>query len=416
MAEVRPEYINNLSGLEISARIKKVADDGESILDGAHFVLSSVDGEVKAPISRQSTDSGVTSLVGQPSLNNYLKLLPRNIRDKISAVRTYDDVISFAKGISGNDFTYIEYANSYHTILATGNRSVMVEMDVPILLEEERSPAGYQKTNVVLTVDARIYFDIQDNSENISEVKASYSIFPENNMYKFNKNIDYDNIVTSSNTMSELLRGDLLSYDDDQEKCSSSSSAGTLCEPVFYVVDEEGDVVLETNNTVNDEHRVLAKKNAELPAKTTVVNSGNASSGNNIITTIIPDGFRVEAETVEAGGRYDESTNTITWNLSYLDPESEAEFSYSIIVPEAVGGGDYVFRSSARSDQFNAESKASELILTVENDSAPKHEDASNAGIANNPATGDIFTIIATAVIACTFVGACLFRKLKHVR
>lgn len=192
----------------------------------------------------------------------------------------------------------------------------------------------------------------------------------------------------------------MVNYNSLLSECNSGVVANDYCKSEFPVIEEDvGEVVLTIDNTIQEKHQISVSGNNRVQYKVLVSNTGNASSGNNIVKTSIPKEIEVVEDSISDDGVYSSSDRTIQWRIDYIDPYGEEELTYDVLVP-GDKFGNYTVTSSVSSDQQNKLSISEPAVVNV----------------VKNPHTGNItFAIELFLIFTILFVIYNLYRKITNV-
>lgn len=393
---------SNKTGYYISYgnHLLKLDEDGNP-LSGAKFEYSSMNEDVSYSF-RQEEDFDAYYIPSQNKKvgeEDALKWLPKNIQDVYNSISSWEDLSIYfpkaeLKGKRDNTFIDFGYNDCVNSSGYTENLSIMI----PVKLKEVKSPVGYQKTDMISFARATLLFNFDEN-DLLTSKHIAIEFNPEMPLFELDSDVSYMDYVTNyssiadflydhydvSSTGCDMVREKATSY--DLEKSSMDYCIGT---PVVY--DEEGDVSLSIDTTAEEKHEVSILEDSKIEARVYLKNNGNASSGDNIILTKIPDTVYIDSRTISDGGVFDKNARTITWNLEYMDPYSEKEFTFDII---GESSGTYIFKSSV-------ESELSSLVTSPE----------LKVNVLNNPKTGG-FSLLFFII---TIFSILLFYTRKKVR
>ena len=176
-------------------------------------------------------------------------------------------------------------------------------------------------------------------------------------------------------------------------------------EDITNFVEEKGTVKLEIENTVNGALEFNAKDNRELEYKITVKNTGDATSGNNIIETTVADEVIVKEETISDAGNYDKVDKTITWRIDNLDSNEEYSVYYNATISSGVDKNKtYIGKSKVFSNQSDeVSSKETKVFLNKSSEVINGKDNLVNPNTYNTAVFGFSF-ILVILVIGVYFV------------
>ena len=265
------------------------------------------------------------------------------------------------------------------------------------------------------TLDYYCYY--QSNNENEKFIvrarhDASFPIYYGDIDFNINsyETYDYSTIIgyqDTHNTLDRTCNGEVIIG-------PSSFNENYCSDYAYFFENEEGNVKLSINNTVNGVMKYDATNNRELNYKIEIKNTGDAGSSKNVITTFVPEEIKVLEESISNNGVYNESSDTIVWNVDFIDEGETIEFTYSATAPTHLNGSDLVGLSSIKSNQVSMV-QSSETIVTMNR----------SIDIAKNPKTGTtglyipylnlyIPLYIFVIMFICAFISVLLLKRKKR--
>ena len=317
------------------------------------------------------------------SYEELLQLIPDAYRDIINSINNIDDYNNYSE--NNSLFSYDNNCNIG-----------MYSFHLPIRVEEVKSPLGYQKSSFIIPSVVTVSFRFDESNNNLL---SKTIVIKENYRAYFKDDANIGNITYSANTDNfhsyMLENGVFLSGYCDGNYTNNYYS----CYPYYefpVLEDEVGQVVLSVENTIQDEHNVSLSGDNRVQYKVLVSNTGNASSGNNVVQTSIPKGLDVIENTISDDGVYTTNNRTITWNIDYLDPYGEEELTYDVIVSYK-SIGTYKTISNISSDQQLDIVESEPAVLKV----------------INNPKTGQI--VFVTELFIIFLVIAVIYSLYKKI-
>ncbi len=274
----------------------------------------------------------------------------------------------------------------------------------PMIVEETTSPAGYKKSEkYVVLISGKIIFSNSSDQltrsfepDEVGEDYGYYRYDPEydySEMYKLTEEeltsfknkykVDMQKVETNICQEKEICEYDA-EY-DDYYNCSMQ----TLCNSANVITNEISGVDLKIENYIEDNSIVAAKKGDKLKYKVIVANQGSDTSHSNVITSEIPKELTYVEGSASGNATYNKINKTITWLVSELDPNSNEELTYDVIVNNDIADISTIqLRSSITSDE-TTELKSTPVTVTVDT------KKASNViPIFDSPKTGALFSII----------------------
>ena len=93
---------------------------------------------------------------------------------------------------------------------------------------------------------------------------------------------------------------------------------------------------------------------------------GNIGTYGNVIKTMLPKGLKYVEGSASNNGIYDQDTNTIMWNLDYIEEESEEELTFELIVSDKQDK--YSIKSSLKSIDMEDEIKSNDVEILLDDD------------------------------------------------
>ena len=361
-------------------------DEDLNISSTQKYKISSIDGNYTYnDYEITALDDGFYELKDgiNEKYENVKELIPIILRNKIESVHTKNDVMNLKK-----DLPHISSYGSYQF-----NDENTITFYLPLILKQENIPIGYSRNDLVMIAPTVLRFEY-DSSNNISHFRISprlsvTSTIIELSKFKMPESInDYTNIGFLINNESFNNRNEACLHEMNSGKiitnhleCNSSMyvlDASWSYSLVPYFIDHEGTVKLEISNTVNDLTKYNASSNKSLEYKIYVKNTGNAPSGNNVITTNVPDKVKVDEFSISDNGVYIKKDNIIMWNIERIDDEQQVIVSYKALVSNTVNGEELIGNSMVLSDQQTTKVYSNNTIVTLDK----------IIEIINNPNTG----------------------------
>jgi hypothetical protein len=329
-------------------------NDSNKVLYGAEYKIETYYGKT-IPGKLRTNSSGASIYILDSdffsSYENAISILPDSFKNELNGYTSYNDFI--------NGSLY----EKYH--FESGNPTKEIDFYIPIKVMETKAPAGYKK----LDMTSFLRFNVVYRSDGTLTAEISHS----GGMPVFYNHINFDytnldhykyNYVNSFNntTTSDLLK----------RKCGEEIISGpaefndNYCSDyAYYFVNDEGEVKLVIEDTVNGVKKYDATTDKKLVYKIEVTNTGNAGSGNNEIVTHVPDEVEVLANTISDGGIYSKDEHTITWNIDFIDEGETVDLEYQATAPGEVKGDQLVGYSEVGSDQVKTSIKSTDTIVLM---------------------------------------------------
>lgn len=362
-------------------------DDNLNIIKNEVFKFSSIDGDYTYDDTKIiATEDGMYGEGGYYQINYETgkEIIPSILRNKIESVHTKNDVLNLQQELPHiNSFGSAQF-NDDHT----------VTFYLPLLIKEENIPNGYARNDLVLLSPAFVKYNYDSNNNitsfsistrsNIttSLIKASNFKKPET-ITDFTKAQYLYNLDLSGSNNRACING----YDDgkiitDNALCTTSVpvlDASFSYSMVSYFIDQKGTVKLNISYTVNGLTKYNVSNNNNLKYKITVKNTGNAPSGDNVITTIVPQEIIVDESSISHSGIYNKNNNTITWKIDRIEIEEELTVFYKATAPSGLRGKELISNSAVTSQQMSSKVYSNNVIVTFDK----------IVEIINNPNTGN---------------------------
>lgn len=301
-------------------------------------------------------------------------------------------------------------------------QSFSLNINTFTFLEEVYTPKGYEKEIVVVPMKVYLLYSIEsDGSLSLDGHSASQN----GTLIKYTKGIDYSKYYDFFDKMKqEYLYGNDCGiapvwYQDYSCNSNNGPLSGSIkpytvtptymnynnnptirkvqsddCYGYSVVVDktstEDISSKLSIETYVNGKETLSTSRNTEVTISVVVDNEAKRPSYENVIVSKIPKGFEYVEDSASDGGVFDEESNTITWNLDYLDAQSEDILLYKLKVPKNADTTlDY--KSSATITADGIDEPVKSRVVTVNLGSKDK-----------NPKTGDIrYTMLLSTLCIC---------------
>ena len=383
------EYLAaNNTGYNNSFKFVKVTEDLKT-LKGAEYKLYTLDGKELKGIFSKNESNVVTFSYDDNFFGTYdtfFSILPpiyqNLINDSIELneeqfISNLNNInIGYNFGSSVND----QFGYTWQTHNEYG-----FHLEIPVIIKEVQAPIGYKKNDLYSGFQMSIAWFFNKENGNLDAIALTHQgatghVFPV--VTKLTNEFDY-------NSFSSFSRSVYDPYDDEfaiTRECDGIIAAGSTSEfsdgycysLINYFQDEEGTVKLEVSNTVNNLTKFNASSNKNLEYKIYVKNTGDAPSGNNVITTNVPDKVTVDESSISDAGIYNKKENIITWNIERIDNEEQVIVSYKALAPDTANGEELIGNSMVLSAQQTTKSYSNNTIVTLDK----------IVEIINNPNTG----------------------------
>lgn len=338
------------------------------VLYGSEYKFETYEGK-EIPGRVHVNDSGaITYYFDSDFFNSYentVSLLPDMFKEELDSYQNYQD---FRNSWIFEKFGYVSgsyVSNSYYIY-------------VPIRIVETKSPIGYK----AMDMTTFLRFDIEYSNRNEEELNIEVSHSTQ--MPVFYNTIEFD-VTNYNNYKYDLLESYQSSSDLLDRRCGEQIIAGpstfdeNYCSDFAYFFEnEEGVIKLEISNTVNNLTKFNASSNKNLEYKIYVKNTGDAPSGNNVITTNVPDKVIVDESSISDAGIYNKKKNIITWNIERIDNKEQVVVSYKALAPDTASGEELIGNSMVLSAQQTIETYSNNTIVSLDK----------IVEIINNPNTG----------------------------
>lgn len=309
------------------------------------------------------------------------ELLPQEIKNLYSSINSYNDYINIKSQIKYSNYDrcnewYDENNNKY------SDSSIEINFQIPIKIVETKSPIGYIKDEFVAITDVTLFFNYKNQNEAIDN-KQIVITSTNNIFYQYDKTIDYNQYIVNNNLI-ELLQ-------------SYPSYEG-------YIPNKKGNVELEIDNKIENAYNYETNSKKIVNYVIKVSNKGNAPSGDNIVTIVIPKDLKVKEETISDNGILDLENNTVSWSIDYLESNSEKNLSFDIIIPNKTIG-EYSFFSSINHNKTNINAPKTTLKINKE---------ITDSKAINNPKTrAGISKIIIAIIFLAITISYLTFKRTK---
>lgn len=133
-------------------------------------------------------------------------------------------------------------------------------------------------------------------------------------------------------------------------KASAGSSIPDTLDECGVIKDYKGSASLSINTTVNEKESISTTANSKLNYRISISNNGNIPSLDNKVVSKLPDGFNYVEGSASNNGKYDQSTNTITWIVYRLEDKDSLTLTYDAYAPEGLSSlKNYVGEASIES-------------------------------------------------------------------
>jgi hypothetical protein len=300
-------------------------------------------------------------------------------------------------------------------------------MYAPIIVKQVKGEPGYKQNDIIL----RTEFELRFNYDRETGEKVSKTVV-------VGAWLDYGQIIyggeigpiTSIEQYGQIQYSTLDGSDVDRAclttnygviaftDCNTWDNFGsTGFNMVPYFVEEKGEVKFEVENLVNGMAKYNASKDKKLEYTIKVKNTGNASSGDNVIKTYVPKEVSVNENKISDGGVYNKNEHTITWNIDYIEIGEVLSVSYEATAPEKTDGKELIGKSSIQSGQVLTEVYSTNTIVTLDR----------IVEVINNPNTGTMvyiantnigvpISVLVMFVIALFAVIVVLIKRMKYLK
>ena len=333
---------------------KKTDSIHNEILNGAKYVFRSMNDSVSFPMRLLEEDDRyiIPTQSKNSMMNEMIEWLPSSLKQDILSISDYN--------------SYMDYANSHEygwgdscpkLTKARSNFSTYLHLTIPVQFKETKAPAGYQKKDYLTWADATILFNFDENDRVFSR-EMVLDFAPDFDLFEIDSSINYMDYVTSEYSFLDYIydNGILSStecgghYQDEVMEVRDMKKEISCYNRYPVIEDEVGEVHLKIDQTIQNTHDITVSHDGVLNSEIVVSNVGNASSGNNIIQTVLPKNIEVDTLSITDQGVYDKASRTITWNIDLLDSLGEEKLNFNIYVDDD-HLGTYKLNSTISSDQ-----------------------------------------------------------------
>ena len=344
-------------------------DPNYKVLKDEEYQLLAIDDDhdTGITISNKNNEDGLfsfeVSLYEEHDYNMIYYAIPKLVRNELEKINTVDDILA----LSSKD-------SLYHVNDHSQSHYYDVNLEVPIRLKQTKAVDGYKKNNIIYSSYLNIRFNIDQNN-NVNDRVITFST--SNNYYGIIQGKEvpsYTKLSDREKFQSTDIQRSCVNTDDQGKVIRENSS---LCTKgvyqgsgIFYLVpffiNREGTVTLKITNTVNGLARYNASKDNHLLYKIEAYNTGDASSGNNIITTKVPELVIVDENSISDNGVYNKENNTITWTIPHIVEGERVLVTYEAKAPESAKNKELVGNSTIKSDQVTKEVLSTDTVVTLQ--------------------------------------------------
>ncbi len=426
-------------------------DEEENIIDNAEFVIRDFNNDVKYDVSYDKNLKAYKYVkYVEQDYQKSLSLLLSKEKNIVSNFNKKDDFIPYITGEDDKPDKYIDVHCNWSptnveideheaTEVESANVPYYCDVSIPtfMILEETKTPKGYEKETAVILPEIEIHYEF-DNESGLVNNKISVMFF-NNGFIKYDDNVDYSNLSVIENFTEEYI--DSVLYDRvkcdipvefptcpgpgcEQEalasdftmseshmreiKLSENDSNFELKCNTPIIVDKKGSSALSVNSYVNSKEEVNLTESSNVEIKVFLKNSGKAPSYENKVVSNVPEGVEYVAGSATDNGVYDEEKNTVTWDLDYFDASSGYIFSYEVAVTTGSKESVYVTTSSVSSEDNTTPIVSNEAKVTTPGvgGDAPEEEEE-----ITNPKTGDDLNF---ALILGLLIGSIALISIKN--
>ena len=287
--------------------------------------------------------------------------------------------------------------------------TIYLNIPVMMMLEETKAPVGYKKEKAIIEYLFKVTYTL-DKNNNYALDGNPYVSYDATNLYKYNYEFDYSNIIDTYKNAMTGMNDDELFYKNECNMYYYGIPTGTLtsgvignnlkdynvvrlegdepdCYNIPIIIDYKDGSKLTISSYVNNGGRTKAVKGSEVKYKVVVRNIGTSESNNNVITAKIPNGFEYVPGSASNNGEYIESTNSIRWNVDIINVESSVELTFNASVSEDVDlDASYISTATVTNDS-NEEVESNETVVILQ-------------GEITNPKTGDFNKVLALFILS----------------
>ncbi len=398
-------------------------DQNNKVLKGEKYEIVSLDGNVHTGIFTTEEEFGDLHIYSnKPNENGeyvsldretLLALIPQGLKDFLSGVNNRTDVNRLK-----------EYGDLFFFSGKVGTSSDYILTHIPFRLHNVKAANGVLKDDIILVGDFYISYGYRETgSFEFKSVSIELWSGTSGAMYlKDYKPINsiedlsyYHNLQFATSCMNSDEHGMIIIDYHDCNKFVMEGSGGFDLVP--YLVARDGEVSFDIENTVNGLAKYNASKDKNLEYKISITNNGNASSGENVITSYIPEELNIVENSISDNGVYDKDEHTITWNVDRIEAEQELEFSYMATAPDNSKGKEYVGKSSIVSAQVLGATYSNNTIVTLDQivELIKNPETGMMVYIANTNIGMPLSCLVVVTILICMMF-AIFIKKYKFLR
>ena len=435
-------------------------DEEENIIDNAEFVIRDFNNDVKYDVSydknlkaykyaeyvEQDYQKSLSLLLAKEkniisNLNKKDDFIPYIITDNSEAVeqkeKSPNEMDVYCNWSPTSDSESVGLPKNAEIESAKLPDYCNVSVSTFMILEETKTPKGFEKEKAVIFPTVKIYYEF-DNESGLVNNKMSMIQFSKG-FIKYDDNINYSDLNIIESFTEEYI--DSVLYDRVKcdipvefptcpgPGCEQASLANGLAmseshmreiklsendsnfEPECdtpIIVDKKGSSALSVNSYVNSKEEVNLTESSNVEIKVFLKNTGKAPSYENKVVSKVPEGVEYVAGSATDNGVYDEEKNTVTWDLDYLDASSGYIFSYEVAVTTGSKESVYVTTSSVSSEDNTTPIVSNEAKVTTPGvgGDAPEEEEE-----ITNPKTGDDLNF---ALILGLLIGSIALISIKN--
>ncbi|MBR4177921.1 MAG: DUF11 domain-containing protein [Bacilli bacterium] len=277
-----------------------------------------------------------------------------------------------------------------------------IDITIPVLmiLEETKAPQGLKKEKAIVEYEYHISYGFSYSGVLVNIAPVNYKPI---RLYKYKYDMDYSNMLDLGRRLTLMTNEEELFFKND---CGSYFAPLTnplrapnpinsikkynvtklegegegaeepVCMGYPVIIDHENGAMLTISSYVNNGGSTKAIKGSKINYKVIVTNEGSRESTNNVITSIIPEGFKYVEGSASDNGVYLESANAVRWNVDVIDVESTKELTYKVSVTEDVDLDKAYISTATVMNDASDEIVSNETRVTLESIENPKTGEA----------------------------------------
>ena len=332
---------------------------------GEEYMLMPIDEEIDNGIIIKTTPNRpefsfmLDSLESNSDLTPIYSLLPKTVRNDLEGITTINDVLN------------LPTKDSYYRVHNSTNYT-RLSFEVPIRVKQIKSIDGYKTNNIFYETYFYIYYYKGNNNTitnrymNIDCLNNYLGVGQSKDIPTYTKLSDISKFINNENNEACMNLSDQGQIITDEDLCTEHVVYGSATFRLIpYFINREGTVHFKITNTVNGMAKYNASKDNNLRYKIEVTNTGDVSSGNNVIVTYVPKGVIVNEKSISDNGVYNKKDHTITWNREHILANEKVEVSYKGTANKTANK-ELIGNSTIKSDQVPEAVQSTNTTVTLD--------------------------------------------------